>query len=187
MSPSSIVYRMPKHVVLWMCSAVAFAQSSTVPDDHGNTEAEATAIMLGGAVAGEIDPHDDVDFFRFELEQPATVVVTVTGAAGIDVLTEVDGEVFSEMERLPGRSELQLSGDLEAGIHCVALASNGTTGRYEMVVREVEPDDHGNLPDAATLVGLGGTAEGAGDRRDRSMGGSGCLSAGACAGQRLDG
>ena len=149
----------------------------TPPDDHGNTEAEATAIVLGGAVAGVIDPHDDVDYFRLELDRLATVAVTVTGAAGIGVLTEVDGEVLSEMERLPGRSELELRGELGAGIHYVSLTSHGTTGRYEMVAHEVEPVDYGNLPDAATVVPLGGMAEVGGDRRDRSNGGSRCLSA----------
>ena len=31
--------------------------------------------------------------------------------------------------------------DLEAGIHYVALVSNGTTGRYEVTVGEPGPED----------------------------------------------
>ena len=228
MSPSSIVYRMPKHVVLWMCSAVAFAQSSTVPDDHGNdpptatevnlgqtaagaidpghdedyfrlnlprratvavsgtsddgqgglcpravpragshylrmsawphqdgrtrsyevfvpetppddhgnTEAEATAIMLGGAVAGEIGPNDDVDIFRLQLEQPTTVAVAVAGVVQFGALIDANGEALSELEWVPERSEFQLGGDLDAGTYYVAVGSGEMTERYEIVMRE---------------------------------------------------
>ena len=138
----------------------------TPPDDHGNSKAEATAIDLGVAVPGEIDPDDDVDYFRFELEQRATVVVATKGAAETGVLTDVKGQALSESEWLPELAEFQLRGDLDAGIHYVRLASGGSTGRYEIVVREAEPDDHGNRPDTATVVALGGMAEGAIERRD---------------------
>ena len=57
-------------------------------------------------MAGEMDPLDDVDYFRFELEQRATVVVAVTGAAGFGALLDADGEVLSELERIPERSRI---------------------------------------------------------------------------------
>ena len=141
MSPSSIVYRMPKHVVLWMCSAVAFAQSSTDPDDHGNDPSAAAEVSLGQTAAGAIDPGHDEDYFRLELEQRATVVVAVTGIAEFGALIDADGEVVSEMERLPGRSELQLRGDLDAGTYYVAVGSGEMTGRYEIVMREPDLGD----------------------------------------------
>ncbi len=114
----------------------------TPPDDHGNTEAESTAIVLGTTVAGEMDPLDDVDYFRFELEQRATVVVAVTGAAGFGALLDADGEVLSELERIPERSEFQLRGDLDEGTYYVGVASDQTTERYEIVVRAPGPEDH---------------------------------------------
>ena len=110
------------------------------PDDHGNTEAEATAIMLGDAVAGKIDPHDDVDYFRFELEQRTTVVVSVTGASGFGALLDADGEVLSELEWIPERSEFQLRGDLDEGTYYVGVASDQTTEIYEIVVRAPGPE-----------------------------------------------
>ena len=142
------------------------AVHGTPADDHGNSEGEATAITLAAAVAGEINPHDDLDYFRFELAQRATVVVATTGVAEFGALIDADGEVLSEMEWLPERSEFQMRGDLDAGVYYVGLASDGTTGRYEMAVREAEPDDHGNRPDTATAVVLGGLVEGAVERRD---------------------
>ena len=119
-----------------LCCAVAFAQSSTDPDDHGNDPSTATEVNLGQTAACAIDPGHDEDYFRLELEQRATVVVAVTGFAEFGALIDVDGEVVSEMERLPGRSELQLSGDLDAGTYYVAVGSGEMTGRYEIVMRE---------------------------------------------------
>ena len=112
----------------------------TPPDDHGDTEAEATAIVLGDAVAGKIDPHDDVDYFRFELEQRTTVVVSVTGASGFGALLDADGKVLSELEWIPERSEFQLRGDLDEGTYYVGVASDQTTEIYEIVVRAPGPE-----------------------------------------------
>ncbi len=116
-------------------------------------------------MAGEIDPYDDEDYFRLEVERRATVVVTAAGNAQFGALTDADGGVLSTMEWIPERSEFQLQGELDVGSYYVGLASE-ETGRYEIVARETEPDDHGNRPDTATVVLLGGTVNGVVERRD---------------------
>ena len=141
----------------------------TPPDDHGNTEAEATALVLGDAAAGGIDPHDDMDYFRLDLQQRTTVDVALTGDAEFGpfgTLIDADGEVLSTSESIPGRSELQLRADLDPGAYYVAVYAYRTTERYEIVAREAEPDDHGDRPDTATAIAPGGMAEGAVDRSD---------------------
>ena len=147
-------------------AAVDFAHSSADLDDHGDELSSATVLRLGETASGEINPSDDMDYFRFELEDRATVAVATTGVAQAGVLTDVNGRVLSRSEWLPELAELHLRGDLDSGIYYVGLASLGLTGRYEMVVREAEPDDHGNRPDTASVVPLGGMAEGVIEWRD---------------------
>ena len=48
-------------------------------DDHGNQLSTATPVVLGTTTAGKIDPHYDVDYFRFEVGEAADVGVFATG------------------------------------------------------------------------------------------------------------
>ena len=59
----------------------SLAQTS---DDHGNTTGTATALTLGTAVDGVIDPADDFDVFSFEV--PDTVEI-------IDVWVYTEGSI----------------------------------------------------------------------------------------------
>ena len=43
-------------------------------DDHGDTAEHATALTLGVAVEGRIDPAGDVDYFSLELDAGETVI-----------------------------------------------------------------------------------------------------------------
>lgn len=143
----------------------------TPADDHGNTQAAATDLVLGETATGGIDPHDDTDFFRLDLEQRATVVVAVTGiaesAALFGGLIDADGEVVSVLDRDSERAELRLRGDrLDPGTYFVELIADEAIERYEVTAREAEPDDHGDRPDTATAVMPGAMAEGTLDRYD---------------------
>lgn len=136
----------------------------TSPDDHGNMESEATAIVVGGTAAGEIESHGDVDFFRLDLERRTAVVVAMTGIAEFGPLTDAGGNVLSAPEWIPEHSEHQLRGDLDPGTYHIEVAAYRRTGRYDIVAREAEPDDHGDRPDTATAIAPGGMAEGTIDR-----------------------
>lgn len=48
-------------------------------DDHGNQLSTATRVVLGATTAGKIEPHYDVDYFRFEVAEAADVGVFATG------------------------------------------------------------------------------------------------------------
>ena len=48
-----------------------------VPDDHGNSEGDATAIRVGTDVRGALDYDDDIDFFRFQAERGQTYRIDV--------------------------------------------------------------------------------------------------------------
>ena len=136
-------------------------------DDHGNVEAEATAIELGIAVAGEIEPIDDEDYFRLRLVQPTRVVVTTKGAAHLGRMTNSHGEVIGEADWTRRGFRFPIRAELGAGVYFVRAASRpGDTGSYELVALEDVPDDHGNGMDSATAVSLGGEAEGMVDPRD---------------------
>ncbi|MDE0453144.1 MAG: leucine-rich repeat domain-containing protein [Gammaproteobacteria bacterium] len=48
-------------------------------DDHGNQMSTATPVVLGATTAGKIEPHYDVDYFRFEVAEAADVGVFANG------------------------------------------------------------------------------------------------------------
>ena len=135
-------------------------------DDYGDTQAEAASISLGSSIEGVIGNDDpwDVDWFRFETNEPMTVEVYTTGAAEtVGILNDTeyddggDGNNFLIVASIP------------AGVHYVQVtgpppfSTRGGAETYTLHVRSAtDPsggrtgaDDHGNTQDAATEVALG--------------------------------
>ena len=75
--------RVPEDVVQRMLEAGCIDSSlvpddyADLPDDHGNSEGDATAIRVGADVWGALDYDDDIDYFRFQAEQGQSYQIDV--------------------------------------------------------------------------------------------------------------
>ena len=132
------------------------------PDDHGGLPETATELPLGATLSGTIDPAGDTDFFRIELPERTTLEVS---GAGVDQsqavrICEPEQRDF-DFALLDDEGGLGWSRrELEAGTYFLAVRSGGLEGAYQIGVRDVGPDDHGDAPFSATPLALGETAAG---------------------------
>jgi len=62
----------------WLAN-VADARVAECPDDHGSDAGTATAIQLGGEVAGELETAGDQDFFQIEVASRGTLTIRTEG------------------------------------------------------------------------------------------------------------
>ena len=118
-------------------------------DDHGDTEQTATTIRLPSITEGEVDFRLDYDYFRFQLQSAAKLVVTTTGS------TNTEGWLTG-----PNISEGRDTGGSHFNFGIVVpRASPGTyyvsvdghdesTGEYELHVRAEEPEEPGGGSDS---------------------------------------
>ena len=115
-------------------------------DDHGDSPADATLLSLGqdmddlsNLVRGRIDPRDDVDYFRLEIDQDMYLVLNVLkdGDVEVDVnvLDQAEGDVKVRREHPPRMIEIKRH--FGAGTYYVGLTGHAT-GTY--VIFAV-PDD----------------------------------------------
>lgn len=138
-----------------------------VPDDHGNDRMTATLTHAAGVVTGEIGEAGDQDWFAFNAFVGG--IYTLRTIGGLDSFCElydhrgdlVVGDDNSglgdncQIERvLPGHSVWYL-----AVRHARAEGTGGYMVFMSGAGREPE-DDHGNVPDNATLVADTGTVNG---------------------------
>jgi len=140
-------------------------------DDHGNDAAAATAVEIGGTVAGAIELGSDVDWFAFEAVAGHAYVFEVS-------LGDLPDSVMYLYDR-DGTTELAYNDDIswpenpgsritwtadESGTYYLAVEAYGSTqtGGYELSLEDVSHvvDDHGNNPATATAVDAGSSAAG---------------------------
>ena len=138
------------------------------PDDHGGMPETATELPLGTTLGGAIDPAGDTDIFRIELPERTTLEVSgvsVERSQAVRICEPeqrdfdfvlVDDDVRTADDSNLGRSRREL----EPGTYYLAVRSGGLTGAYEIGVRDVGPDDHGDAPFSATPLALGEAAAG---------------------------
>ena len=78
-----VAARLPEDVLQQMIQAgcidpdVVPYDYADVPDDHGNSEGDATAIRVGMDVRGTLDYDGDIDFFRFQAERGQSYQIDV--------------------------------------------------------------------------------------------------------------
>ena len=94
------------------------AGSSASPgDDHGNTRAQATRVMLNTTTAGMLEQADDIDYFQVTLSQSGTLEVEIRG----------DGPLFYILYGTQG----EYLGD---DIHLNPITRRAIPGTYWIVV-----------------------------------------------------
>ena len=151
-----------------MCFVLNASESlAQTSDDHGNTTRTATALTLGTAVDGVIDPADDVDIFSFEVPDTVesmdvwvytqgsiedTVGAIFDGTGTIIALN--DDNVLSEDE-----SHFYTGAGLVPGIYFVLVRGNGEdTGAYSL--HTMTGEDQGDTREESSPLDVGATADG---------------------------
>jgi hypothetical protein len=87
----------------------------------------ATPLAIGGTARGKVEGDGDVDFYRIDIEQPATLQVILTGVDGQDLtleLADTGGTTLAKSDRGAAR--------IKEGIPNAGL----TPGKYDLIVRQ---------------------------------------------------
>ena len=140
-----------------------------VPDDHGDSEGDATAIRVGADVRGALDYDDDIDFFRFQAEAGRSYQIDValgTLDDSIVGLYDADGSFLDANDDYgdPFASRLYWEAP-SSGERYVAVWGYGT-GTYTLTVSIVDDrgdtaEDGGSVAsDRAALIALYNATEG---------------------------
>ena len=111
-----------------------------VTDIHGDTPGSATFISANSNTAGQINPENDVDYFRFSVSAAGRITISTSGAANLDgrlenasntpLVTDTDG------------TQVNIARDIAAGTYYIRLVERGDagnfTGTYNLSVSFVE-------------------------------------------------
>ena len=154
-------------VLLFFCLTLTTGKAwAQIPDDHGDTLADATPITLGATVTGLISPGGDLDVFRFEITGASADVWAYT-RGGIE--DTVGGLFDSNGRQIASGDDSALSDDpfhfyigenLGPGTYYIAVLGYDatTTGPYSLHTRTAA--DQGGTVDAAADLALGEPVDG---------------------------
>ena len=170
--------RLPKDVLQRMIEADCIDSYlvpddyADLPDDHGNSEGDATAIRVGADVPGTLDYDDDIDFFRFQAERGQSYQIDVALGTLDDSIVELYDVDWSFLDSSDDYGETYASRLYweapSSGERYVAVYGYGT-GTYTLTVsHSTIVDDHGDTAedgpgvasDRAALVALYNAMEG---------------------------
>ena len=170
--------RVPEDVLQRMIGAGCIDSSlvpddyADLPDDHGNSEGDATAIRVGADVRGTLDYDDDIDFFRFQAERGQSYQIDVALGTLDDSIVELYDVDWSFLDSSDDYGETYASRLYweapSSGERYVAVYGYGT-GTYTLTVsHSTIVDDHGDTAedgpgvasDRAALVALYNAMEG---------------------------
>lgn len=107
-----------------------------VDDDHGNTASLATSLAVGASVEGRIEPGDDIDYFRLDLQEQIAVRIFTTGSLDtVGGLLDSSDEPLKTNDDAGQSTNFLISGTLRPGTFYVRVKSFGRrTGDYTLHV-----------------------------------------------------
>ena len=127
-------------------------------NDHGDDRDGATPVTSGMMVAGNINPGTDQDYFSIAVTRAGTLRAATTGSTDtVGTIYDSDGNQLATDDNSGTDTNFDVSHPVtSAGTYYVRVTSEGTgTGRYELTVTFMLPNDHGNDIDSATPVTSG--------------------------------
>ena len=123
-------------------------------DDHGNDRTNATAVVSGMPVAGNIETGDDEDHFSIQLNGDGILTATTTGETNtIGTIYNSDGNEFAMNDDGGEGMNFNVAAHIAGpGTYYVKVSSSGTdTGTYELTVTFI-PDHGDDRMSAAQVV-----------------------------------
>ena len=108
-----------------------------IPDDHGNTQAHATPVTSGTAVAGNIETGDDQDYFSIAVSGAGTLTAITTGSTDtVGHLYNNRGTQLATDDNGGTGSNFNISSSITAaGTYYLRVTSKDTnTGMYSLTV-----------------------------------------------------
>lgn len=111
--------------------------TGSVGDDHGNTLATATRVLVPGSMAGNIQSGADLDYFAFTLATAATVTIQTTGNLdSYGTLYSSSGSVLTEADDTGSNLNFTIRRSLAAGTYYVAVEGydSSSTGAFTLVL-----------------------------------------------------
>ena len=114
------------------------AEASLCPDDHGNDAEGATGVRLGERIEGELESHDDEDWFRLEVAGAGMLTLASEGDAPLVGVLYDGREEFMSLD--DEGSELRIAINVDAGPHYVRVLGRytNTRGAYA-IASSLEP------------------------------------------------
>ena len=115
--------------------------------DHGNTQIEATSLLLGGSLTAKIDPGNDVDYFSVPIDVRGqfTLWTTTTGSLDtIGTLQNSEGSTLATQADQNGDVALgfRIEHVVEPGIYYIKVqSSEQKTGDYTLYTAFVPATD----------------------------------------------
>ena len=129
---------------------------STIVDDHGDTERDATAIRVGAEVGGDLEYDGDIDYFRFQAEAGWSYRIDVELGTLDDSIVELydaDGSFLNSSDDYEGTYASRLSWRATSSGEKYVFVGGYGTGTYTLTVSLI--DDHGNDYESATRIAIG--------------------------------
>ena len=110
-------------------------------DDHGNSLAEATALVVNTTREGQLESPDDIDYFTFTIERDGVVVVESLGLTDtIGTLYDSEGRELHKDDDGGSAYNFSLTMELTAGTYYVSVSGyQGEVGDYSLSI-QFEPD-----------------------------------------------
>ncbi len=154
-------WRTMRHLALALVAGALAVGAAAQTDDHGDDRASATRVALPSETAGEIDPGDDEDWFRFEVAASGDVTAESTGDLDtVGTLYDADGNELATGDDNLATRNFRIAYALDAGTYYVRVTSFGSnTGSY--ILHLQGGDDHGDDRASATPVELPSETAGA--------------------------
>ena len=173
-----VAARLPEDVLQQMIEASCIDPDyvpddyADLPDDHGNSEGDATAIGVGAEVRGALDYDDDIDFFRFQAERGQSYQIDVALGTLDDSIVElydVDWSFLDSSDDYGDTYASRLYWEAPSSGERYVFVGGYGTGTYTLTVsHSTIVDDHGDTAedgvgvasDRAALVALYNAMEG---------------------------
>ncbi len=115
--------------------------------DHGNTQIEATSLLLGGSLTAKIDPGNDVDYFSVPIEVRGQLTLWTTTTDSLDTigtLQDSEGSTLATHADQNGDVALgfRIEHVVEPGIYYIKVqSSEQKTGDYTLYTAFVPATD----------------------------------------------
>ncbi len=136
---------------------IEIINTEDMKDDYGNNISTAKTMNIGDRIEGETNYTADVDYFKFEVENPGIYKIYTEGPS------DTDGILFDENEESIVRSyyshsrndwNFLITEELSKGIYYIEVSGNEwSIGKYTLIVESGE-DDYGDSLDNAGAISL---------------------------------